>query len=77
MAEWEMPRPLSIHCGEAKGFAETLIKQLAASDSNRAYATTSLNEVIRQCNRVSESASMPIQDSFSIPPRKLVPLHRS
>ena len=42
------------HCGEATRFAERLIKQLSASDSNRADATTSLNEVIRQCNRVSE-----------------------
>ena len=42
------------HCGEAKRFAETLIKQLSASDSHRADATTSLNEVIRQCNRVSD-----------------------
>ena len=42
------------HCGEATRFAETLIKQLSASDSHRADATTSLNEVIRQCNRVSD-----------------------
>jgi hypothetical protein len=42
------------HCGEAKRFAETLIKQLSASDLHRADATTSLNEVIRQCNRVSD-----------------------
>jgi hypothetical protein len=42
------------HCGEAKRFAEILIQQLAASDSNRADATTTLNEVIRQCNRVSD-----------------------
>lgn len=42
------------HCGEAKRFAETLIKQLSVSDSHRADATTSLNEVIRQCNRVSD-----------------------
>ncbi len=42
------------HCGEATRFAERLIKQLSASDSHRADATTSLNEVIRHCNRVSE-----------------------
>jgi len=42
------------HCGEATRFAETLIKQLSASDSHRADATTSLSEVIRQCNRVSD-----------------------
>jgi hypothetical protein len=42
------------HCGEAKRFAETLIKQLSASDLHRADATASLNEVIRQCNRVSD-----------------------
>jgi hypothetical protein len=42
------------HCGEATRFAETLIKQLSASDSHRADATTSLNEVIRLCNRVSD-----------------------
>jgi hypothetical protein len=42
------------HCGEAKRFAETLIKQLSASDLHRADATISLNEVIRQCNRVSD-----------------------
>jgi hypothetical protein len=42
------------HCGEAKRFAETLIKQLSASDSHRANAVTPLNEVIRHCNRVSD-----------------------
>ena len=42
------------HCGEATRFAERLIKQLSASDPHRADATTSLNEVIRQCNRVSD-----------------------
>jgi hypothetical protein len=42
------------HCGEATRFAERLIKQLSASDLRRADATTSLNEVIRQCNRVSD-----------------------
>lgn len=42
------------HCGEAKRFAETLIRQLSASDPHRANAMTPLNEVIRQCNRVSD-----------------------
>ncbi|MBI3808253.1 MAG: hypothetical protein HY281_12200 [Nitrospirae bacterium] len=42
------------HCGEAKRYAETLIKQLSLSDPHRADALTSLNEVIRQCNRVSD-----------------------
>ena len=42
------------HCGEAKRYAETLIKQLSLSDPYQANATTSLNEVIRQCNRVSD-----------------------
>ena len=42
------------HCGEATHFAERLIKQLSASDLHRVDATTSLHEVIRHCNRVSE-----------------------
>jgi hypothetical protein len=42
------------HCGEASRYAETMIKQLSASGSRRDDAVTSLNEVIRQCNRVSE-----------------------
>ena len=42
------------HCGEATRIAEKLIKQLSASDLHRADATISLNEVIRQCNRVSD-----------------------
>lgn len=41
-------------CGEATRFAETLIKHLLQSDAHRADAITPLNEVIRQCNRVSE-----------------------
>ena len=41
-------------CGEATRFAETLIKHLLQSDAHRADAMTPLNEVIRQCNRVSE-----------------------
>lgn len=42
------------HCGEAKRYAETIIKQLAVSDPSRGNAVTPLNEVIRQCNRVSD-----------------------
>jgi hypothetical protein len=42
------------HCGEATRYAETIIKHLAQSDPRRADAMTSLNEVIRQCSRVSE-----------------------
>ena len=42
------------HCGEATRYAETLIKQLSMADPHRGDAMTSLNEVIRQCSRVSE-----------------------
>ena len=42
------------HCGEAARIAETIIKQIPVSDPHRIEATTSLNEVIRQCNRVSD-----------------------
>jgi hypothetical protein len=42
------------HCGEAKRYAETLIKQLSLSDPHQANSMTHLNEVIRQCNRVSD-----------------------
>jgi hypothetical protein len=42
------------HCGEAARYAEAIIKQLSASGSRRDDAVTSLNEVIRQCGRVSE-----------------------
>lgn len=42
------------HCGEAARYAETIIKQLSASDPHRDDATASLNEVIRQCSRVSD-----------------------
>ena len=41
------------HCGEAARYAETMIKQLSASGSRRDDAVSSLNEVVRQCNRVS------------------------
>jgi len=41
------------HCGEAARYAEAIIKQLSASGSRRDDAVTSLNEVVRQCSRVS------------------------
>jgi hypothetical protein len=42
------------HCGEATRFAETIIKRLSISDLHRGDAMISLNEVIRQCSRVSD-----------------------
>ncbi len=42
------------HCGEATRIAETLVKQLSLSDPHQVDAKTPLNEVIRQCKRVSE-----------------------
>ena len=42
------------HCGEATRYAETLIKRLSVSDPHRDDAMTPLNEVIRQCSRVSD-----------------------
>ena len=42
------------HCGEATRYAETILKHLSMSDPHRDNATASLNEVIRQCSRVSE-----------------------
>lgn len=42
------------HCREATRFAETLIKYLSRPDPHRVDAMIPLNEVIRQCNRVSE-----------------------
>jgi hypothetical protein len=42
------------HCGEATRYAETILKHLSVSDPHRDDAMTSLNEVIRQCSRVSE-----------------------
>jgi hypothetical protein len=41
------------HCGEATRYAETILKHLSRSDPHRGDAMTSLNEVIRQCSRVS------------------------
>jgi hypothetical protein len=42
------------HCGEAVRYAEAIIKQLSLTSSRRDDAVISLNEVIRQCNRVSD-----------------------
>jgi len=42
------------HCGEATRYAEAIIKHLSTSDPRRGDAMTSLNEVIRQCSRVSD-----------------------
>jgi hypothetical protein len=42
------------HCGEATRFAQAIIKQLPLSGAHGTDAATSLNEVIRQCNRVSD-----------------------
>ena len=42
------------HCGEAARITETIIKQIPVSDPHRIEATASLNEVIRQCSRVSD-----------------------
>jgi predicted metal-dependent hydrolase len=42
------------HCGEAARYAETMIRQISASGSRRDDAVAFLNEVIRQCGRVSE-----------------------
>ena len=42
------------HCGEATRYAETILNHLSVSDPHRGDATASLNEVIRQCGRVSE-----------------------
>jgi hypothetical protein len=41
------------HCGEATRYAETILKHLSVSDPHRGDAMASLNEVIRQCGRVS------------------------
>jgi hypothetical protein len=42
------------HCGAATRIAETILKQIPVLEPHRIEATTSLNEVIRQCSRVSE-----------------------
>ncbi len=42
------------HCGEATRYAETIIKHLSVSHPRRVDAMNPLNEVIRQCSRVSD-----------------------
>jgi hypothetical protein len=42
------------HCGEASRYAEVLIKQLPASHPGRQEGVASLQDVIKQCNRVAE-----------------------
>ena len=42
------------HCGEASKYAESLLTNIPALDPRRDQASISLNEVIRQCKRVSE-----------------------
>jgi len=42
------------HCGEATRIAEAIIVLIPPSDPHQADATASLNEVIRQCNRVAD-----------------------
>lgn len=42
------------HCGEASRLAEAMLKQLAPSDPGSPDARIALDEVIRQCRRVSE-----------------------
>jgi hypothetical protein len=54
MVEMGDAKAIVHHCGEAKRYAETLIKQLSLSDPHQTNAMTPLNEVIRQCNRVSD-----------------------
>ncbi len=42
------------HCGEATRFAKAIITQLPLSGAHGTDAVTLLNEVIRQCSRVSD-----------------------
>ncbi|QPD04635.1 MAG: hypothetical protein Nkreftii_002409 [Candidatus Nitrospira kreftii] len=42
------------HCGEAARYAESLIKEVSISHPDREDTVVPLNEVIRQCKRVSE-----------------------
>ena len=42
------------HCGEAARVAESLIKQMPASQTGREEGIASLNDVVRHCKRVSE-----------------------
>lgn len=41
------------HCEAAAGYAEAMLKQVAASDPRRNQAQASLSEVVRQCKRVT------------------------
>lgn len=58
------------HCGEATRFAETIIKHLSISDPHRGDATTSLNEVIRQCSGVSDAGTHADPGQFLNPAAK-------
>ena len=42
------------HCGEAARVADSLIKQIPASQTGREEGIASLNDVVRHCKRVSE-----------------------
>ena len=42
------------HCGEASRLAEEMLKQLAPADPGAQDARAALDEVVRQCRRVSE-----------------------
>lgn len=42
------------HCGEASRLAEGMLKQLAPSDPGTQEARAALDDVVRQCRRVSE-----------------------
>lgn len=42
------------HCGEAARYAESLIKEVSTTHPDREETVVPLNEVIRQCKRVSE-----------------------
>lgn len=41
------------HCEAAAGYAEAMLKQLAASDLRRSQAHAPLTEVVHQCKRVT------------------------
>ncbi|HEX7766624.1 MAG TPA: hypothetical protein VF443_07910 [Nitrospira sp.] len=43
------------HCGEAAGYAEAILKQLADSDPRRSQALAPLTDVIHHCKRVSDT----------------------
>lgn len=43
------------HCGEAAGYAEAILKQLADSDPRRSQALVPLTDVIHHCKRVSDT----------------------